>query len=106
MKRLGFYDFAALPAGTLFYHYTEWEFFSGQLFRKEETIFVNGEPTDFFETALSPSLDEVLTSATPGYATARWALYEFDTAEFVVLEPSDIQQLLSHITSTAVLHNP
>ena len=105
MERLGFYDFAALPAGTVFYHYTEGEFFSGQLFRKGETILVDGKPIDFFEAELFPSLDEVLSDATPRYAsTTRWALYEFDTAEFIVLEPSDIKRLIQNLSEQPTIN--
>jgi hypothetical protein len=98
MERLSFTEFAALPAGAIFYHYAEGEFFSAELFRKEETLFVDGEATDFFETKLCPSVEEVRDESTFHFGTSRWALYEFDTAEFVVLDADDIKDLIQNLT--------
>lgn len=98
MTRLNFQDFSALPAGTLFYHFTDGECFFAELFKKGDTLFVDGQPVDFFETALFPSLEDVRAAVSLNPSMGRWALYEFDTAEFIVLDADDIATLVSELT--------
>lgn len=97
MTRLNFMEFTELPAGAIFYHYSEGECFLGELFRKEETIFVDGTATDFFETKLCPAIEEVRGDQPFHYGMSRWALYEFDTAEFIVLDAEDIKDLIQNL---------
>ncbi len=89
MKVLNFTEFAALPPGTI-YSYWEPNIATG-LWRKEETIFHDGEPRDYFKQSLIPD-DELEIGG-----TQRWGEFHF-VQQYAVYEEEDLAILRKLLT--------
>lgn len=95
MQILKFHDFAALPAGAIYSYYKP-SICEG-LFRKGETIWNEGEASDFFESSLVPDCwnGEL---PTVDNVESRWGMFDYDQL-FAVFEPQDLKTIRDMIPS-------
>lgn len=96
MKIMDFFEFAALPKGTLFSYYDEDLIRTSGLYAKGETLSYGHEgdtpgPRDFFLIPLVPGCYNGETPVLDGIME-RWGLFDFDQ-KFAVLEDADVAVL-------------
>lgn len=98
MKIVNWPEFAALPPGTIFSAYEE--AICRGLYRKEDTILIDGTPRDFVFASLVPNCWNGDAPTVDITDTARWAEFNYDQ-RFVVFEPADVAMLKRMLESAS-----
>ena len=101
MKVIGFKEFAAMPAGTVFSYFVP--MMCEGLYVKGDTICHHGKPADYFEESLVADCWNG-DQPTVGDGGSRWGMFDYDL-QYAIYEPEDVKNLVSMLGGIIPLTN-